>query len=90
MQVHKTQTRGREVSVQGKVHCVDQQKFVYFLKKKLVQCDYTLNNTEFYQKWPYTSNNNNNNNKVFIHQETKIHIFCYKKCKKFKKLKSKN
>ena len=22
--------------------------------------------------------NNNNNNKVFIHQEIKIHIFCYK------------
>lgn len=51
MQVHKTQTRGREVSVSGQVHCVDQQKFVYFLKK-LLQCDYTwtLSNTEFYQK----------------------------------------
>lgn len=54
MQVHKTQTQGREVSVKGQVHCVDQQKFVYFLKKRL-QWDYTwtLNNTEFYQKWPF-------------------------------------
>ena len=24
------------------------------------------------------NNNNNNNNKVFIHQEIKIHIFCYR------------
>ena len=38
----------------------------------------TLDSNLTYNEHIVSTNNNNNNNKVFIHQEIKIHIFCYK------------